>query len=120
MPGSFLGKSCTSWMTCQAVTTAACLTPQLGARGQMPAWDPVYGPFLCVSVWSGTGVGPHVSVLFCETKGSGALHAFPAALGAGSVNSSGIAQFCQLSWRLRGSWELGEPGLHPARLQRSR
>ena len=77
------------------------------------------GPFLCVPVWPGTGVGPHVSVLFCETKGSGALHAAPATLGAGSVNSSGIAQFCQLSWHLLGSWELGEPGLHPARLQMS-
>ena len=37
-PGSFLGKSCTSWMTCRAVTTAARLTPQLGAGGQTPAW----------------------------------------------------------------------------------
>ena len=32
--GSFLGKSCTSWMTCWAVTTTARLPPQLGAGGQ--------------------------------------------------------------------------------------
>ena len=38
---------------------------------------------------------------------------------AQAVNSSGIAQVCQLSWHLLGSWELGKPGLHPARLQTS-
>ena len=64
--------------------------PHPPAGGRRP--DAGMGPFLCVSVWSGIGVGPHVSVLFCETKGSGALHAAPAALGAG----------CEQQWNRSG------------------
>lgn len=58
-------------MTCRAVTTAARLTPQLGASGQMPARSLVQWAVPCVSVWSGTGVEPQVSVSFCEMMGSG-------------------------------------------------
>lgn len=124
-PGSFLGKSCTSWMTCRAVITAARLTPPAGGRRPDAGSEPLpvgrSHVFPCGLVQASSLT---FLCYFVKREAVG-LACRPRTLGAGSVNNSGIAQFCQLPWRLPGSWELGEPsppppGPHPGRLQTSR
>ena len=63
-------------------------------------------------------------MLSCKTQGSGATHATHTASDSGSVNNSGLVQFCQLSPRLPSSPELGSqaqppPGPRPCCLQTS-
>lgn len=94
------------------------LTSQLGAGGQAGS-EP--RPVGCSRVFPcGLIQGSSLTFLcYFVKQGAVGLACRPCTLGVGSVNSSGIAQFCRLPQRLPDSWELGEPSPPHPRLART-